>query len=106
MSATIITTEPITTEPITTEPITTDLAADVDFPAPLAPSAVLVPSPRRAALRRTCQRGMVTAEYAVGLLAAIALAMVLVNVFKDGTFKAEMLVQVTKLIGQIGAQIK
>lgn len=101
MSATTITTDPIITDRITTE-----LATEVEFAAPLAPSAALVPSPRRAALRRTCQRGMVTAEYAVGILAAIALAMVLVNVFKDDTFKAEMLQQVTKLIGQIGAQIK
>lgn len=59
----------------------------------------------KSTVRRACERGMVTAEYAVGILAAIALAMVLVNVFKDGTFKGAMLQQVTKLIGQIGAQI-
>ncbi|MDN5564290.1 MAG: DUF4244 domain-containing protein [Luteococcus sp.] len=59
----------------------------------------------KSSVRRACERGMVTAEYAVGILAAIALAMVLVNVFADGTFKKEMLHQVTKLIGQIGAQI-
>lgn len=96
----------ITTDQTSADRIATDQATEVDFAAPLAPHAALVPSPRRAALRRTYQRGMVTAEYAVGILAAIALAMVLVNVFKDGTFKAEMLQQVTKLIGQIGAQIK
>ncbi|MGO4956797.1 DUF4244 domain-containing protein [Luteococcus sp. Sow4_B9] len=61
---------------------------------------------RLAPVRRVCERGMVTAEYAVGILAAIALALVLVQVFQDDAFSAELLRQVTKLIGQLGASIK
>ncbi|MEL4358312.1 MULTISPECIES: DUF4244 domain-containing protein [unclassified Luteococcus] len=55
--------------------------------------------------RRACQRGMVTAEYAVGILAAIALALVLVKVFNDNSFFRALLKQVTVLIGQVGQKL-
>lgn len=92
---------------LTTLAVTTDCrqAAAVPEPTAWAEPEVAFRERPKGAVRRACERGMVTAEYAVGILAAIALAMVLVNVFKDGTFKAGMLQQVTKLIGQIGAQI-
>lgn len=61
---------------------------------------------RRARARHLAQRGMVTAEYAVGILAAIALALVLMQVFQHDTFKTTLLRQVTQLIGQIGKSIK
>ena len=47
------------------------------------------PSQRIAAqrtMRQMVERGMVTAEYAVGILAAVALALVLMKVFKADTF--------------------
>lgn len=56
--------------------------------------------------RRAYQRGMVTAEYAVGILAAIALALVLLKVFRDNRIFTVLLQQVTQLIGQIGKSIK
>lgn len=56
-------------------------------------------------LRRWGQRGMVTAEYAVGILAAIALALVLVKVFNDNEFFTELLKQVTALIGQMSKKL-
>lgn len=60
---------------------------------------------RRAAVRRACQRGMVTAEYAVGILAACALAVTLMKVFNDKEFFGVLLKQITALIGQLSAQI-
>lgn len=60
---------------------------------------------RRAALRRAGQRGMVTAEYAVGILAAIALALVLLKVVNDNEFFTVLLKQVTALIGQMSKSL-
>lgn len=56
-------------------------------------------------LRRTWQRGMATAEYAVGILAAIALALVLLNVFQDSDFISAVLKFVTSLVGKAGGMI-
>jgi hypothetical protein len=56
-------------------------------------------------LRRTWQRGMATAEYAVGILAAIALALVLLNVFQDSDFISAVLKFVTNIIGKAGGMI-
>ena len=57
-------------------------------------------------LRRWGQRGMVTAEYAVGILAAIAMALVLVRVLNESPVAAALLKQVTALIGQMSAHLK
>ena len=76
--------------------------------AQLTGLALANPSPaRRSAsqLRRACQRGMATAEYAVGILAAIALALVLMKVFNDNEFFTELLKQVTALIGQMSKKL-
>lgn len=76
--------------------------------AQLTGLALANPSPaRRSAfqLRRACQRGMATAEYAVGILAAVALALVLLRVFTDNKFFAQMLKLVTQLIGKAGGMI-
>ena len=54
---------------------------------------------------RIAQRGMVTAEYAVGLLAAVALALVLLRVFTHADFFKTLLKFVVKLIGKIGGMI-
>lgn len=88
----------------TTHTATTDVdqCQQVEWAEPLS---VVATRPTRT-LRHTLQRGMVTAEYAVGILAAIALAMVLLRVFNNPLVSDSMLQQVTKLIGQIGAQIK
>jgi len=48
---------------------------------------------------------MATAEYAVGILAAVALALVLLRVFTDNKFFAQMLKLVTQLIGKAGGMI-
>lgn len=56
--------------------------------------------------RRLAERGMVTAEYAVGILSAIAFALVLLKVFHDNSVFTAMLHYVTNLIGQLGSQIK
>ncbi|MDR0435760.1 MAG: DUF4244 domain-containing protein [Propionibacteriaceae bacterium] len=52
-------------------------------------------------LRRRCERGMATAEYAVGILAAVALALVLLKVFKADGF----LTMITQVIGKIFSTI-
>ena len=58
---------------------------------------------RRLAMRRAWQRGMATAEYAVGILAAVALALVLFNIFADSDFVTAMTKFVVDLITKAGA---
>ena len=41
---------------------------------------------RRARVRRLAERGLTTVEYAVGLLAAAAAALVLLRIFNDNEF--------------------
>lgn len=65
----------------------------------------LTPS-RRQRLVRAAERGMVTAEYAVGILAAVALALVLLKVFHDNSIFTALLHYVTQLIGQLSSYIK
>ena len=76
--------------------------------AQLTGLALANPSPaRRSAsqLRRACQRGMATAEYAVGILAAVALALVLLKIFNDNEFFTTMLRFVLDLIGRVGGMV-
>lgn len=56
--------------------------------------------------RRLAERGMSTAEYAVGVLAAVAFALVLLRVFTHADFFKTMLQFVLKIIGQVAGQIK
>lgn len=56
--------------------------------------------------KRLSQRGMSTAEYAVGILAAVAFALVLLRVFTDNEFFKVLLKLVLKIIGWVGGQIK
>ncbi|HSN44554.1 MAG TPA: DUF4244 domain-containing protein [Propionibacteriaceae bacterium] len=60
---------------------------------------------RRGRATLLVHRGMATAEYAVGILAAVALALVLLRVFTDNKFFAQMLKLVTQLIGKAGGMI-
>lgn len=57
-------------------------------------------------LRRLAERGMTTAEYAVGVLAAAALALVLLKIFTSNDFFTTLLKLVLKLIGIVGGMIK
>ncbi|EPH03236.1 hypothetical protein HMPREF1531_01294 [Propionibacterium sp. oral taxon 192 str. F0372] len=68
----------------------------------------LVPAPVTAhtgVVRRTLQRGMATAEYAVGILAAVALALVLLNIFKHSEFFSQMLKFVVDLIAKMSGML-
>ncbi len=56
-------------------------------------------------LRRAWQRGMATAEYAVGILAAVALALVLLKIFNDNAFFDVLLRFVIDLIGKVGGMV-
>lgn len=56
-------------------------------------------------LRRTWERGMATAEYAVGILAAVALALVLLNIFNHNEFFTSLLQFVVGLIAKVGGMI-
>lgn len=58
------------------------------------------------AVRRAAQRGMVTAEYAVGILAAVALALVLLKVVTHNDFFTTILKLVLKVIQVVSGQIK
>ncbi|AZZ38666.1 DUF4244 domain-containing protein [Acidipropionibacterium jensenii] len=55
---------------------------------------------------RTLQRGMATAEYAVGILAAVAIALVLLKIVTGQPFFSGLLRIVLDLLGKVGAQIK
>lgn len=56
--------------------------------------------------RKLAERGMATAEYAVGILAAVAFALVLLRVFTDAEFFKTALKLVLKIMGWVGGQIK
>ena len=60
--------------------------------------------PRRS--RRLAQRGMATAEYAVGILAAVTLALVLFKVFQDAKFFKAVLGLVLKAVSFVTGMIK
>lgn len=79
----------------------------------LLDTASFTPAPRTSALarvhqgtKRLTQRGMSTAEYAVGILAAVSLALVLLRVFTDAEFFKVLLKLVLKIMGWVGGQIK
>lgn len=57
-------------------------------------------------VRRAAQRGMVTAEYAVGILAAVALALVLLKIFTNNDFFTMLLKFVLKILNTVSGQIK
>ncbi|MFC2642048.1 MAG: DUF4244 domain-containing protein [Propionibacterium acidifaciens] len=67
------------------------------------PVAAERPQPGR--LRRAYERGMATAEYAVGILAAVALALVLLHIFTDNQFFQKMLKFVLDLIDKVAPMI-
>ncbi|WP_242681641.1 DUF4244 domain-containing protein [Tessaracoccus sp. SD287] len=56
--------------------------------------------------QRLTQRGMSTAEYAVGILAAVSLALVLLRVITDVEFFKVALKVVLKIMSWVGSQIK
>ena len=56
--------------------------------------------------KRLTQRGMSTAEYAVGILAAVSLALVLLRVVTDAEFFKVALKVVLKIMSWVGSQIK
>lgn len=56
-------------------------------------------------LRSAWQRGMTTAEYAVGILAAVAFALVLLKIISGNEFFTAMLKFVVGLIGKIAGQL-
>lgn len=60
---------------------------------------------RWAKVDKAIERGMATAEYAVGILAAVALALVLLRVFTDNRFFTQLLKFVTGLIGKVGTML-
>lgn len=55
----------------------------------------------KATRRRLAERGMATVEYAIGILAAAALALVLLRIFADNTFFQWLFDWVVGLIKQI-----
>ncbi|WP_130866285.1 DUF4244 domain-containing protein [Acidipropionibacterium timonense] len=56
--------------------------------------------------RLLAQRGMATAEYAVGILAAVTLALVLLKVFKDAQFFKALLDFVLHCISIVSGMVK
>jgi hypothetical protein len=56
-------------------------------------------------VRRSCQRGMVSAEWAVGLIAAIAIAGVLVSIVTSGPVRDSLLHVVLNVIAWISGTL-
>ncbi|MBB1484052.1 DUF4244 domain-containing protein [Tessaracoccus sp. MC1865] len=56
---------------------------------------------RRAQLRRLTERGLTTVEYAIGLLAAATVAILLVRVFSDNAFFQVLFDWVTGVFGKV-----
>lgn len=56
-------------------------------------------------LRSAWQRGMTTAEYAVGILAAVAFALVLLKIITGQEFFTAMMKFVVGLIGKVAGMI-
>jgi len=77
-------------------PVVDDDATTIDLPEPAAAQHLVA---------RSWERGMATAEYAVGILAAVALALVLFNVFNDSAFFSSVLKVVTSIIGKVGGML-
>ncbi|OMG53471.1 DUF4244 domain-containing protein [Tessaracoccus sp. ZS01] len=62
----------------------------------------LVLHPQRTAqLRRLTERGLTTVEYAIGLLAAATVAILLVRVFSDNAFFQVLFDWVTGVFGKV-----
>ncbi|AQP50276.1 DUF4244 domain-containing protein [Tessaracoccus flavescens] len=60
----------------------------------------LVPStPKK--LRRLAERGLTTVEYAIGLLAAAAVALVLLRIFNDNQFFQTLFDWVIDIFGKV-----
>ena len=60
----------------------------------------LVPStPKK--LRRLAERGLTTVEYAIGLLAAAAVALVLLRIFNDNQFIQTLFDWVIDIFGKV-----
>lgn len=68
-------------------------------------STDIAPVSRKQHLARLWQRGMTTAEYAVGILAAVTLALVLLRIFNDNTFFETLMKLVLDLLGRVSAMI-
>lgn len=88
------------TNPVDTMIITTLARIDAE-PQPAQADSVVEAHPGR--LRRGLHRGMVTAEYAVGILAAVAFALVLYKVVTDDQTKNALLRVVIDWMGQLSA---
>ena len=56
---------------------------------------------RRARVRRLAERGLTTVEYAVGLLAAAAAALVLLRIFNDNQFFQTLFDKVIDIFGKV-----
>lgn len=56
-------------------------------------------TPKR--IRRLAQRGLTTVEYAIGLLAAAAVALVLLRIFNDNAFFKTLFDWVINIFGQV-----
>lgn len=79
----------------------------VPAPVPLKPRGRLGKAYDRARGRGIilAERGMATAEYAVGILSAVALALVLFNLLKGSPFISELIKRLTEIIGKIGQSV-
>ena len=68
--------------------------------------STLIPTshaPRR--VRRLAQRGLTTVEYAIGLLAAAAVALVLLRIFNDNAFFDTLFKWVIDIFGQVASSL-
>lgn len=64
----------------------------------------LIPAPPRR-VRRLAERGLTTVEYAIGLLAAAAVALVLLRIFNDNAFFKTLFDWVIDVFGNVAGAL-
>ena len=84
--------------------ITSAIAGTEPAAAALA-GTELAPAGRRGRMRRMAERGLTTVEYAIGLLAAAAAALVLLRVFNDNRFFEQLFQWVVDTFTKVAATL-
>ena len=85
----------------TTEPVISARSLDLVG----STEAAVEPSARGAARNKLIDRGMATAEYAVGILAAVALALVMLKIVTHQEVFTKLLKLVVGIIGKAGGML-
>ena len=82
-----------------------DTSESTDFIQIQEPGQELELPEQQSILRRSYERGMATAEYAVGILAAVSLALVLLKIITNEDFFTTLLKVVLDVLGKVSGML-